>query len=145
MLCCQNRFFLSLKGLSNILSCDILRKRTKPDHSVYWMIFIFSRCTCWNQEDVKERVANFTAIKAFILIIVAQTSTPKGSNHEWHISNLCFYFVKPFLHPLTDILDTSNTSGHVWLNICVPLPVENGLRHVTFTTVGQWMTHLAAV
>ncbi len=59
-------------------------------------------------------------------------------NHGWHISSLCFYFVK-----LT--VWTSNTAGRVWLNIRVPLPVENELPHVTFTTAGQWTAHLAAV
>jgi len=58
---------------------------------------------------------------------------------------ICAFILKSrfYIHWLT--FWTSNTSGHVWLNICVPLPVENGLPHVTFTTVGQWMTHLAAV
>lgn len=46
------------------------------------------------------------------------------------MSSLCFYFVK-----LT--VWTSNTAGRVWLNIRVPLPVENELPHVTCATACQ--------
>lgn len=80
MLCCQNNLFMSLRGLSNILSCDILRKRTKPNHLVCWMSFIFSRCTCWNQEDVKERVRNSAFL--IVLYILQQWKLPSDYFHS---------------------------------------------------------------
>lgn len=69
----------------------------------------------------------FYSNESFLLIIFTPPTTPRGSNHEWHISNLCFYIEKLFLHPPTDILDIK----HFWPCLA---------QHLCAAARGKWIT-----